>query len=301
MDISVLHWAVVNHNVRAVEYLLENGAKVNLVSKSNMTPLDINNLFHIHKDTVQLLKELSFELEINNKIKAILKKYSASTFMEFYKRKYPAFYAIRVRNFKYFKKFLDNIDVNKRDHMGNTYMHYAVQSDFLRYIKCLEEKGIDIHMKNSSGINCINEALQNKNIKILQYLLDKGLSAKGISKNAFFLTFHEFKEYNDSIYSLLAALLKNGLNPKLINPDTGNTLIHTLACSQEYEYFEKLLIKCPPNLQDHDGYTALHIAYMASNKRAIELLLKHGYSNNIRDEEGFLPSAYNFSLEPNRK
>lgn len=87
------------------------------------------------------------------------------------------------------------------------------------------------------------------------------------------------------------ALLRNGADPSLVDPNGGWTPLMELMGvpnepnPQAWFDFAVSLVKAGANVQANEshGLTALHLAAMGNRKQAIDLLLAHGANPNARD------------------
>ncbi len=71
------------------------------------------------------------------------------------------------------RKDYNREDINKRDEVGNSPLHYICQKGNLEEIDKLISKGAKINNKNYSGKNVVHDAAERGNLLVLKYLLEK--------------------------------------------------------------------------------------------------------------------------------
>ncbi|XP_011189636.1 nuclear factor NF-kappa-B p110 subunit [Zeugodacus cucurbitae] len=94
------------------------------------------------------------------------------------------------------------------------------------------------------------------------------------------------KTYHILEYFKLTHLLNKVLNAR------NESALHTACLHNRVKYIRPLLgLGCDPNIQNHDGNTALHIAVKEHNEKCIESFLNSGIRLDltIKNDEGFTP------------
>ena len=72
------------------------------------------------------------------------------------------------------KFFIDNLDINCKDSLGNTFLHFAVLKNDLEIIFYLIAKGINIDAQDAMGNSAIQLAFNDNNHEIVKILLNNG-------------------------------------------------------------------------------------------------------------------------------
>lgn len=76
-----------------------------------------------------------------------------------------------ARDLKLIKQY-ENEDVNAVDSEGNTPLHWAAQSGYLRMVKYLKNRGANVKARNSSGSTPLHTAACEGHLNILKYFLN---------------------------------------------------------------------------------------------------------------------------------
>ncbi|XP_065353676.1 uncharacterized protein LOC135948375 [Cloeon dipterum] len=180
-----------------------------------------------------------------------------------------------------------NVEDNKIDSTGNTFLHYAVQSNNIDLVRVLLQRGSDVNFKNKQGNSALYLAAGlNKNPQIVKILLQKG--AKVNAKNNDNWTAIHCAASNNPNVEVIQKLLENGAD---VDSQTklGATALHLAARNNKNPEIVKLLLGSGAkiNAKENDNCTALHCA--ASNNPNVEViqkLLENGANVDSQNEEG---------------
>ncbi|XP_072608747.1 uncharacterized protein [Vulpes vulpes] len=213
-------------------------------------------------------------------------------------------------------------DVNTKDFKGNTALHYASYEGNISIArKLLSSKG-DIEAKNKDGLTPLLVAVNEKKVKMVEFLVEKAnINAVDHAKRSA-LHLACANGHEDMVKLLVdrkcqlnlrdsentTALLKDGLTPLLVAVNEKkekmveflvekaniNAVDHAkrsalhLACASGREDMVKLLVdrKCQLNLRDGEDRTALVKAVQCQEKACVTLLLEHGADPNLKDNKG---------------
>lgn len=156
-DGTALHYAVRNSFYdahEAIELLISKGANVNSINRKGAPVLVYANPKY-------------YDILISNGADINHKDYSGRTpifhMCDYYFASLPDFLKLKP-------------DLDARDHKGNTALHHYLKSTFNHYkeVKALTEAGIDINAKNLGGETAISLALDKRNMKLIDMLLEAG-------------------------------------------------------------------------------------------------------------------------------
>ena len=91
-------------------------------------------------------------------------------------------------------------------------------------------------------------------------------------------------------HAVVEALQNRGGNANL-KDKSGQTALYLAARNNSCDELSQLLVggRADPDLQDHDGYTPLHVAAVHGHVEAIAVLLAGGADANIRNKRGVTP------------
>lgn len=140
----------------SVQYLLEKGANVNIVTDVGDTPISCA-FGEGYKEMIDLLLT-----------------YAADTLAGgAFSLKNTAF---MNDNVDYINFLLDKgADINQNYGSGSALSHAAFQG-FFDVVKCLYERGADLYLKDKDGNTAFNHAISQEYFEIAQYLLEKGVN-----------------------------------------------------------------------------------------------------------------------------
>lgn len=211
-------------------------------------------------------------------------------------------------------------DVNKITHEGRTYLHWATQKGDPEVVKLLIEKGANINLEDERGLSPLYYGLNNgltniavidlffkagldpkakykedqstlmmvaiptdKDLKITDYLISKGLSLSDTDKNG--ATVFDYAAKGGDI-ELMKALLKKGAKP------TDNALLlaaqGTRRTSNTVDTYRFLIddVKLNPNVLDKNGNNLLQLIASKQNQAEVAayLISKGVDANNINKD-----------------
>ena len=270
-----------------VEYLIENGAKMDIRYRDNTNLL----FLAVERNHVEIAKFLLEFKQIKSKINF---KHKVSGYS-------PLHIAASQGNLEMSKLLVDhgaNVNVrNAKDY--KTVLHYACLQKFsLDFVKLLVEKGAEIDSKDYFGGTPMMMALMKKNGQLVQFLLENGADANAcyndtINKVKFFplhmiLSSDKFYDHDTLLEMIIfKQLIKHGANINIKCNQYGDLTPLQLAAKHGKAYETKFLIDCgvDMNVQDKVGRTALQIAIMEGSKRTADtakILIKAGAKVNTQ-------------------
>ncbi|MEC7776545.1 MAG: CotH kinase family protein [Planctomycetota bacterium] len=168
---AALSWAAGLGRLEVVEYLVKNGADVNVTNKEGKTPLD---------DSLQPLKEQAAEFisgifrveidlasvnELKPKIAELLRAKGAKTGAQLRGLKgSDAWAAARAGDVDALKKFVEKGgDIQKKDQFSTTPLHWAVALGRVETVKYLLAQGAEVNAANQEGETPLDETYESWN------------------------------------------------------------------------------------------------------------------------------------------
>ncbi|XP_062589127.1 serine/threonine-protein phosphatase 6 regulatory ankyrin repeat subunit B-like [Saccostrea cucullata] len=145
-----------------------------------------------------------------------------------------------------------NLDVKKTTNKGKTALHYCCKNGKLQMCRYLINDQPDlVQIVDSSGINVLHETARGGNVKILKFLLDKGIDVKNTSF-------------------------------------TGKTILHFCCKKGQKEMLKYVISKYPSLVKsiDNDGCNLLHDAACGGNIDIFKLLIKHNLDVKSKTNKG---------------
>lgn len=128
-------------------------------------------------------------------------------------------------------------NVRARDLLGNTALHWAVETGQVETVKLLLENHAEIDTLNNDGLSPLLQATIRRDLGILLTLLDKGVNVNQVSTN-------------------------------------GGTALHTAAGNGYTEIVRALLHdSADPRIKNHDGDTPLMLAEKFGHTAVVKLLM----------------------------
>ena len=289
-----LMFAVHESHIDAVNYLLDQGADVNVQQGSGYTALHIaaaNGYFNALRCLIKHGGDVNARNEnnhtplmlacdnVNGKVtdsilKNVGRKETSSTC------NYFNTVALLINQ---------GADVNLQDNSGYSALHFAAGSTFTALI--IIETDVDI----ITGDNCPCElvpSFQGDNVNVVDCLLQNGANVDLQDKDGQTALFHGLR--NQGIpYGILSSLLKNGANLNTSRNDKSTPLIlATQSLKNAVEQLVPWLIDNGANVdpRDKDGLTALHHACMYGNScEVLNGLIKHGANVNASTSNKVTP------------
>lgn len=201
---TALHWAVDKGHYRVAEWLIAEGADVNVKDKNGETPLNytISKEYRRRMATMLMLNGAKLpggEDEIRDALKHIAPLHQAARddrleAVEMFLKKFPEqvnvldgsgrtplYWAARAGHIDVCEVLLANgADVNATTSEGYTPLHGAVYYKEMETVERLLEKGADVNIKSNEGETPLHWAVSGGKTKLIELLIAKGadLNAK---------------------------------------------------------------------------------------------------------------------------
>lgn len=253
---TALMRAVKNNKKEVVQYLLEQGALINVEAKNMASPL-IQAALDTNIEIMDLLIEQGADLELKSEedgFTALLRCAADSNLasMEYLIEK--------------------GADLEARDIRGITPLIGAIINEKIDAVKYLIEQGADINVFDASGDNAMTYAIAVSQLSIVKLLIDHGADVNFIDeKGRTYL--HLSAVFGD--LDLLKFFLEKGLS---LNDrgDDGNTVLLEAAENDHMNIVEYIITEEEDydiKAKNKEGKTAYNFAVMNLNNEMMDLLM----------------------------
>ena len=165
---AALSWAAGLGRLEVVEYLVKNGANVNITNKEGKTPLD-DSLEPLNEQAAEFISGI-FRVEIDPasvnelkpKIAELLRAKGGKTGAQLRGLKgSDAWAAARAGDVDALKKFVEKGgDIQKKDQFFTTPLHWAVALGRVEAVKYLLSQGAEVNVSNQEGKTPLDETYQ---------------------------------------------------------------------------------------------------------------------------------------------
>jgi hypothetical protein len=140
-------------------------------------------------------------------------------------------------------------------------------------VKKMITSGFDVNTKNRGGLTALHVAVENENLEIIRFLLNRGanVNAKTKSRRTPIMMIEGGDEEN--ALEIFKLLTEKGADVNVLNEDKETPLM--VACEDDNLELVKILLEAGanPNLKNEDGETAMQLTDSDEIK---ELLKKYG-------------------------
>ncbi|MFC4094244.1 ankyrin repeat domain-containing protein [Euzebyella saccharophila] len=278
---TYIFWAASRGNLEVVEYLIENGAKMDVKDSHGYGPLSFTAATGQQDTKVyDLLMEGGADL----------------TKEKDHHSKNALLVAIgRAKDLKLVDYFVSKgLDINSTDDHGNGVFHYASQGGNIAILKELKDRGVSITMNPETSENAIFFASKSReaNIALFEYLESLGLKVNTTTKDGE-TPLHNLASSSDDT-SLLDYFIKKGVDPNTVSKE-GNTAL-TKAAQRNKLAVVKYFAEKSNNINhsNKEGKTALTIAVQNNTIDVVSYLIEKGADVNVLDEKGNTLAFYLF-------
>lgn len=281
-------------NVDVVNYLIDNKARVNSLSKRLENALFIN-----FKDINALISLIDNGIYLNQRSDS---------------GHYPLTEALSDSKFDVAKVLIERgADVNVTNNSGYTPLHHAIKNKNLEMVRLLVEYGADIFHEDQYGRNYITTAAQEGCIEIIEFLTLKKVNINHQNDSGETPLMAVVRYKPDIIDGIINDMVKLGANID-IQDKSGLTAIMIAVKNRSANLVRDLLNNnCDYTLRDNAGETAIEqvdlnvdfrIAGVILDKQiedrniqpeTLFLLVKNGYTKAIKDvyDKGFDFNVHN--------
>jgi len=289
-----LHYAVELKSKDIVEYLLKSGANPNSTDNKLMSPL-----------------HYAARLGSSTIVKLLL-NYGAERNLQDEKGNFPIHYASMHDDVDLFKLFvegledspinwtnamkqnslhiavwhsntelvkfilsLDKVNINSKDKVGRTPLHYAARNGNLEIVELLIKYGAKVSSSSITNEEPLHEAVYKGHLEVAKFLLDKGAKVNSGSYRGY--PIHMAIDKGD--YDMLVMLIKEGadVNAKMSEKLFSLRPLH-IAAMKGFLKIAKLLLNkgAEVDVEDLVNKTPLYYALMNGHTEMVKLLLRYG-------------------------
>lgn len=270
LQYGLLHIASENGYASLVEFLIENGAEINMCNWNNSTPLHLA-CNHGHKECVLMLLEGLACINQSNR--------NGDT---------PLHVAVRAGNCDIVDILLNRkADLDLCNKYGDTPLHVACQENNLTAVSHLMDKNADKNVRNNNGDSPLDYAVKEGHTTLVKYILKR--AGKRLMP----------RERDRRTYVHLAAitgdvLMLDYLLQVLPEVDMGtaggDTPLHLASLHGNTDAVHFLLKRgAENNKPNYYGNTPLHLASLRGNINTLHELLEHDAQVNSYNTEGNTP------------
>lgn len=309
-----LIYAVITGNINIVKLLLDNGAKSDIADSSGNTALHFAARYG-YTEIVKLLLNTNINIDQNsnnrtalhaavfkNKIEVVkLLLRSGANPRLFDVNNSNALIVAAAKGYNGIVKVLLEHDLDYIDTIcpnGLNALCAAVAKNQLEVVKTLLSFGANPKI-TCDGLNALQIAVYSGHLEVTKLLLDTDIDLNYQSDNNGTALHEAILRENCDILKLL---LERGANPNLLNKN-GNTVLTFALWNIKNVEVIKVLINSSDidvNIPDAWGMTPLFLSAGKGDFQVVDLLLKHGASNDTATSAGFTPlyfSAQNGHLK----
>ncbi|CAM3569333.1 ankyrin repeat domain-containing protein [Zobellia roscoffensis] len=281
---TYIFWAAYSGNVEAMEYLIEKGAKLDVVDSHGYYPSAFASAGGQTDPKI-------YELLIANgaDLKNEKDHHGANIIL------------VAVSNAKDLK-FTDyliskGLNINATDKDGNGIFYYAAKGGNIDVLKALKERGVSTTKNDKTGDNAILAASRvgrggSNGIAVFQYLEGLGIAPNVVSKEGT-TPLHNLASSKD--IKVLDYFISKDVDPNAVDAE-GQTALIKAAGRNELEvitYFTETTDNI--NHADKDGHTALTAAIQNNSADVVTYLISKGASVDVLDKNGNNLVSYLFN------
>lgn len=270
-DRSPIFWAATRKNLAAFEYLLEKGARVDIIEERGYSLLMYTAASGVSNSRFyELLEEHGVAIK-NEKHKdgrnALLMVASAMDDLQIV---------------DYFVK--KGLSLDATDKQGNNILAIAAQSKNLDIVKGLVAKGIKPNTKNNAFIMASRRSRGSSlSVEFLQYLESLGYQPN--TNNEAGITPLLQMAYGEKDVACYKYFIEKGVDP-LAKDEEGNTALARAAYVNSKEVVDYLISVTPNiNVANKDGATPLSFALRRNSPEVISLLIEKGANVHLKDNK----------------
>ena len=267
-----LHYAVYYGNETVADYVLKNGADLNVKDQRNLTPV----WFSVSGGRPAMLKKLialGADLKVQNQAGDNL-----------------LFRAVNGGNLEVISLLLDNgFTVDMKNSWGATPTVYAARTGNVDVIKFLASRGSDLKAVNGN-FSLLHDAVFSDRVEAIEYLLDQGLGVDalhGEGSTPLLLAL--------DVGNIPAALTLVGRGADINSADkNGITVLRYAVMKGATEMVAQAIAKKTDfaAAEPRTGKTVLHEAALRGYASIVGDLLKAGADKNAKDKEGHTALSY---------
>lgn len=197
--------------------------------------------------------------------------------------------AVRIGDFEMVAALMRlNANVNARDGLGKTALHWAVNSRDGRMTKMLIDAGSDVSLRDNQGRTALHTAILEGYFTTINALLDTDLHSCISAKDCFGHTALHLAT-KQGMATTVEALVKAGCDISATD-DYGRTALYE-AVGVSNGVIARMLLDAGSDvaIKDDSGRTPLHHATERANGTIVKMLLDAGADIDAQDDDGWTP------------
>ncbi len=298
---TLLHIAARNNQLEMVKLLINKGLNVNAVNQAGNTPLHLS-VFSGSYVLVAFLFEHGADYQIRNQ-----RGRTALEYVSYGKN--PEIYELFLAKDKDILSYKSaegagllhwaatagdtagftylqakGLDAKMEDNTGSNIVHWAYSSGDTSMLRYLNNKGFDYNMVSSKGFSPLTVAIMKKNLRIIEFLLEDGLSVN-----------HKFPPENSTMFieacnlgvlEIAAYLAEKGADINAVDANGFSALCWSLNGNHPLVTAFLLDKGANVNSPTKDGRTPLLIALRSDSLAEIKHLAEHGADFSATDSAG---------------
>lgn len=256
----LMHCAVLSNNIRMINILVENGAKVNLYDKNGNSPLALAVYLHQPPTIDYFLKLGAFTNSLQSKV-------------------HPLHLAVANSDAETVSKLLRfGAELEATDEHGKTALYTAVEKNNLPIAQILLTNGANVNAQfncdDVEAFSPIHVATLNGNVQMVKLLLEKGARCQPETSPIHLAIASGNVEMFEFFWKNRSVIEGPESN---IYWSRNNEAIHW-AVKHDQVQMVKLLYSLGSNLDvlDKDGYSPLFRAMLRQNNKMVSCLVKEG-------------------------
>ncbi|WP_218460816.1 ankyrin repeat domain-containing protein [Rickettsia sp. TH2014] len=288
---TLLHLAIINRNSIILEDLIKKEIDLNVTTQNGSTALhlsietfqensipiiehlltrqiDVNTLNKMGRTAIDLVildSAIDTEEQKTKIVKLFLENYYNLVIT---KEHFTILHTCAAKGYLEIVELLINkVNIDIRDDEGWTMLHLAIKNNHHEIVQLLLKHHANITIYSPEGLNAIQAATKECNLKIINSLL----------------------KYCDTVDDMCSAFLINLANT-IMDYECGRTLQH-IAADENYAEIIRLLLRhnIDMHCKDTTGRIPMHLAAESGNIAIIKEYIAHNVDINIQDAYGMTP------------
>ncbi len=273
---TYLFWAASRGDLELMKFLVENGAKTDLVDSHGYS----------------VMQFAAASGQSNTQIYDFLVKQGADLKNEtdHHGRNVLLIAAPRLKNIELVDYFVKKgLRLDATDNEGNGIFNLAAQGGNIDVLKALVEKGVAIEKNMHTNENAILFASKggrgrSNGLEVFEYLVGLGLDAD-ITSNSGVTPLHNLSSSTKDV-SILQYFIDKGIKTNEVDED-GNTPLINAASRNQLEVVAYLTEKgSDVNYTNKNGHSALTLAIQSNSAEVVAYLISRGAKTDIIDKQG---------------
>ena len=178
-----------------------------------------------------------------------------------------------------------NFDVLTTDNGGWTSLHISARIGSYELVKFFADKGTNIYLKTSAGLNCLHIAAAYGHLSLCETLINKHNFNMLVADNVGYTSLH--RSAQNGSYELITFFTDNGTDIHL-KTENGLNCLHIAAFCGHLNLCKRLINKhnFDVNLAGDEGYTAIHFSAEHGSYELFKFLSDKGADISLKTKNG---------------